>query len=116
MLGAIDVLEDFLHPLGAQTIVPGHGPVGGPETIDDVLAYLRFVRDLARDGDAVGATPLDLARETDLGAFADCTDTERIVGNLHRAFQDLTVRRRIAVYLSTSPPYKTWSPTTAGSR
>jgi len=33
----------------------------------------------------------ELARETDLGAYADWTDTERIVGNLHRAYADLTV-------------------------
>jgi cyclase len=91
VLGAIEVLETFVEPLGAETIVPGHGPVGGPQMIDDVLGYLRFVRDVARDGHAAGATPLDLARGTDLGAYAEWTDTERIVGNLHRAYADLTV-------------------------
>ena len=78
-------------PLGAQTIVPGHGPVGGPAMIDEVLGYLRFVRDVAADGHAAGVTPLELARGTDLGAYAEWTDTERIVGNLHRAYADLTV-------------------------
>ena len=91
VLGAIDVLEDFVEPLGARTIVPGHGPVGGPEMIDDVLGYLRFVRDVARDGHAAGVSPLELARGTDLGRFAEWTDTERIVGNLHRAYADLAV-------------------------
>ena len=91
VLGAIDVLEGFLQPLGAQTIVPGHGPVGGPGMIDDVLGYLRFVRDVARDGHAAGVTPLELARGTDLGAYGEWTDIERIVGNLHRAYADLTV-------------------------
>lgn len=91
VLGAIDVLEGFLHPLGARTIVPGHGPVGGPEMIDQVLGYLRFVRDVARDGHAAGVTPLELARGTDLGAYAEWTDPERIVGNLHRAYADLAV-------------------------
>jgi cyclase len=90
VLGAIDVLENFLRPLGAQTIVPGHGPVGGPQMIDEVLGYLSFVRDLAREGHAAGATPLELARGTDLGVYAEWTDTERIVGNLHRAYADLT--------------------------
>lgn len=59
--------------------------------IDDVLGYLRFVRDLSRGSHAAGAAPLDLARETDLGAYAHWTDTERIVGDLHRAYHDLTV-------------------------
>ena len=91
VLGAIDVLEGFVAPLGARTIVPGHGPVGGPEVIDAVLGYLRFVRDVARDGHAAGVTPLELARGTDLGPYAGWTDTERIVGNLHRAYADLAV-------------------------
>jgi cyclase len=91
VLGAIDVLEGFLRPLGAHTIVPGHGPVGGPGMIDQVLGYLQFVRDVARDGHAAGVTPLELARGTDLGAYAEWTDPERIVGNLHRAYADLTV-------------------------
>jgi cyclase len=91
VLGAIEVLEGFVKPLGARTIVPGHGPVGGPEMIDDVLGYLRFVRDVARDGHAAGVSPLELARGTDLGPYAAWTDSERIVGNLYRAYADLTV-------------------------
>lgn len=86
--GAIDVLENFVKPLGATTIVPGHGPVCGPEVIDDVLDYLRFVEELAAEGIAAGVSPLELARATDLGRFAELTDPERIVGNLHRAYAD----------------------------
>ena len=89
VLGAIDVLENFLRPLGAATIVPGHGPVGGPELIEPVLGYLRFVAGLAAEGRAAGVAPLDLARGTDLGQYAGWTDPERIVGNLHRAYADL---------------------------
>jgi cyclase len=91
VLGAIDVLETFVRPLGAQTIVPGHGPVAGPEIIDEVLGYLRFVRDLATQGRDAGVAPLELARGTDLGRYAEWSDRERIVGNLHRAYADLAV-------------------------
>ena len=87
--GAIDVLETVVKPLGAQTIVPGHGGVSGPELIDDVLGYLRFVADTARAGKAAGLSPLDAARDTDLGAYAELLDAERIVGNLHRAYAEL---------------------------
>jgi cyclase len=89
VLGAIDVLENFLRPLGAQTIVPGHGPVGGPELIEPVLGYLRFIARLATDGRAAGVSPLELAQGTDLGQYAAWTDPERIVGNLYRAYADL---------------------------
>jgi cyclase len=87
--GWIEVLETVLRPLGARTLVPGHGPVCGSEAIDDVLAYLRFVQDLAREAQAAGLTPLQAAREADLGNFKDLLDAERIVGNLHRAYREL---------------------------
>jgi cyclase len=87
--GAIEVLEQVVAPLGAQTIVPGHGPVGGPELIGEVLGYLRFVQDTARRGRDAGLSPLDAARQTDLGRYADLLDPERIVGNLHRAYAEL---------------------------
>jgi cyclase len=87
--GAVRVLEEVVRPLGARTIVPGHGPVCGPEVIDEVLAYLRFVLDVAGRAREAGLSPLDAARETDLGRFAAWTDRERIVGNLHRAMAEL---------------------------
>ncbi len=92
--GWIEVLETVLRPLGAQTLVPGHGPVCGPEVIDDMLAYLRFVQQAARQGRAAGLTPLEAARATDLGEFKDLLDAERIVGNLHRAYLELDGAQR----------------------
>ena len=92
--GWIEVLETVLRPLGARTIVPGHGPVCGPEVIDDVLAYLRFVQDLARAAKAAGLTPLEAARQADLGGFKDLLDAERVVGNLHRAYLELNQGER----------------------
>jgi cyclase len=87
--GALDVLENVVKPLGAQTVVAGHGPVGGPELIDEVAGYLRFVQDTAAKGRAAGLSPLDAAREADLGDYAGLIDAERIVGNLHRAYAEL---------------------------
>ncbi len=87
--GAIRVCEEVLAPLGAETIVPGHGGVAGPALIDEVLGYLRFVGDVARRGRAAGRTPLETAREIDLGVYAGWLDPERIVGNLHRAYAEL---------------------------
>jgi cyclase len=87
--GAIEVLEQVVRPLGAATIVPGHGPVCGPQVIEDVLGYLRFVQDLAREAKSAGLSPLDAARQASLGGYADWTDAERIVGNLHRAYAEL---------------------------
>lgn len=82
---AVEALKQF----GAEVIVPGHGPVGGPEIIDDVLDYLRFVQDTARQAHAAGLAPLEAAREIDLGQFAALSDSERLVGNLHRAYAEI---------------------------
>ncbi|WP_031464980.1 MBL fold metallo-hydrolase [Sciscionella sediminilitoris] len=88
--GAIGVLEQVLRPFGAETIVPGHGPVFHDDApIADTLDYLRFVLDLAERGHAEGIPPLQAARDTGLGRFADWPDAERIVGNLHRAYAEL---------------------------
>jgi cyclase len=85
--GSLRALEQ-LRALGATTIVPGHGPVGGPEILDANEAYLRWVRQLAAEGTATGTTPLALARATDLGPHAELLDPERLLPNLHRAYAE----------------------------
>ena len=100
--GAIEVLTGLIKPLGAATIVPGHGDVCGPEAIDDALGYLRFVLDVARQGKAAGLSPLEAAMETDLGQYAGLHDRERIVGNLHRAYADLDVALERGAKLDTA--------------
>ena len=87
--GTIEALRDVVQPLQATTIVPGHGPLCGPEAIPRTIAYLEFVLDLARRATAAGATPLQAALDADLGPFAEWLDPERIVGNLHRACAEL---------------------------
>jgi len=79
---------DRLRALDAVTIVPGHGPVATPDLIESVDRYLEFVQNTAAAGVAAGITPLELARSTDLGEFGELTDSERIVGNLHRAYAE----------------------------
>jgi cyclase len=91
--GAIEVLTDVLAPIPARTIVPGHGEPCGRDLIDTTLSYLRFVLELARRGIGAGLSPLEVARGTDLGGYAEWLDCERIVGNLHRAYRDLEPHR-----------------------
>lgn len=86
--GALEAVRG-LKDLDAETIVPGHGPVTDAGVIDDVLAYLQFVSDLASSAVASDTAPLDAAVSCDLGRFAELTDAERLVGNLYRAMAEL---------------------------
>lgn len=86
--GSIDAVAE-LQALGAERIIPGHGPVCGPAALDGVEAYLRFVQSVAVDGVAAGWTPLEAAQRADLGPFALWGETERLAPNLHRAYSEL---------------------------
>ncbi|WP_418956165.1 MBL fold metallo-hydrolase [Streptomyces tritici] len=80
---------DLLRSLDAETVVPGHGPVTDPSAYDATERYLRWVAELAREGHAKGAGPLETARTADLGEFAAWRESERLVANLHRAYAEL---------------------------
>ncbi len=54
-----------------------------------MVAYLRFVQELARRSFDANVAPLEAAKETNLEQFADWHDTERLAGNLHRAFSEI---------------------------
>ncbi|MEV7009988.1 MBL fold metallo-hydrolase [Streptosporangium sp. NPDC051022] len=80
---------DWLRTLGATTVVAGHGRVAGPEVLDETEAYLRWIQDVAAEGVRAGVSPLEAARETDLGGFGELRDSERLLANLHRAYAEL---------------------------
>jgi len=86
--GSLAALER-LRAFGAETIVPGHGDVCDPDVLDHLAGYFRFIETTAAAGKAAGLTPLEVARATDLGAYAGLLDSERFVGNLHRAYAEL---------------------------
>ncbi|MFD3699330.1 MBL fold metallo-hydrolase [Streptomyces sp. NPDC058646] len=88
LAGSLRALE-LLRSLGAETVVPGHGPLTDPSAYESTERYLRYVDALAREGRAKGQTPLEVARQADLGEFAAWREGERLVANLHRAYAEL---------------------------
>ncbi|MFD9815380.1 MBL fold metallo-hydrolase [Streptomyces sp. NPDC059080] len=88
LAGSLRALE-LLRSLDATTVVPGHGPVTGPEVYDTVERYLRYVDELARRSHVAGLSPLEAATGADLGRFAELAESERLVANLHRAYAEL---------------------------
>ncbi|MEV6579172.1 MBL fold metallo-hydrolase [Streptomyces sp. NPDC051582] len=88
LAGSLRALE-LLRSLDAQTVVPGHGPLTDPSAYEATERYLRYVAELAREGRAKGLSPLEAARQADLGEFAVWRESERLVANLHRAYAEL---------------------------
>jgi len=86
--GWLTALEQMA-ALRPETVVPGHGEPGGPELLEPVADYLRFLIDAAEDAHARGLTPLEAARALDLGRFSGLLESERIAGNLRRVFAEL---------------------------
>jgi cyclase len=85
--GSIEALR-LVKDLQPDVIVPGHGAPGGLETADRCLAYLEWIQRNAEQAVAAGLSPLEAARELDLGEFGELLDPERLAGNLHRAFAE----------------------------
>jgi cyclase len=85
--GSLEAL-DMVAELDPAVIVPGHGPPCDLDAVARCGAYLRAVQRHAEEAVAAGVTPLEAARQFDLTGFADLSDAERIVGNLHRAMAE----------------------------
>ncbi|WP_216906052.1 MBL fold metallo-hydrolase [Nocardia noduli] len=86
--GTIRALEAAA-ALGPVTIVPGHGPVSGPDVIEENIRYLRWVQRSAADGAAAGLSALEIARASATTEFGSLGEAERLVSNLHRALLEL---------------------------
>ncbi|HWE91123.1 MAG TPA: MBL fold metallo-hydrolase [Pseudonocardiaceae bacterium] len=80
---------DVVRELRPETVVPGHGPVGGPEIFDAVSRYFDVVETAAQRGHTRGQTPLEAARAVDLGEYAAWSDSERLVANIARTYSEL---------------------------
>jgi len=74
--------------LGADVVVPGHGPLTDARGALDVRDYLVHVRDRARACYDAGLPPEKAAREVELGRFASLGDSERIAVNVHTLYRE----------------------------
>jgi cyclase len=80
---------DRILALDAPTVVPGHGPVCGPEAVAAEREYFGFVEREVRPRAEAGMSPLDAARDIDLGRYASLGERERFVVNVAAVYRDL---------------------------
>jgi cyclase len=81
---------DRIESLGADVVVPGHGPVTGPAGARAVRDYLVYVRDEARARYDAGVSADDAISDIALGDFASWGDAERIAVNVHTLYREFS--------------------------
>jgi glyoxylase-like metal-dependent hydrolase (beta-lactamase superfamily II) len=74
--------------LGAEVVVPGHGPLTDAKGALAVRDYLVHVRDRARECFDAGLSPADAARAVPLAEFARWGEAERIAVNVHTLYRE----------------------------
>jgi cyclase len=87
----IAALERILG-LAPAVIVPGHGPLCGPEGAEELIDYFRYVHGEAQRCFARGLSLEEAAGAIELGPFGRWSQPERLVFNLARAYRELEGR------------------------
>lgn len=88
VVGYTKALDELLN-LDAEIYVPGHGGVAGKEEVAAAKEYLEFVYEEAKKRFDKGMDWYEAALDIDLGEYRDWRESERIVGNIARAYAEL---------------------------
>jgi cyclase len=81
---------DRILAMDVAVIVPGHGPVAGPDAVRELKAYFEYLYEEARDRHAEGMTALQAARSISLGRWVDWRQRERLVVNVANIYRELS--------------------------
>jgi len=77
---------DRVLALDVETIVPGHGPVGGKSELELMRGYLQRVYTATRECFDAGLPEEEAAASIDVGPYRDWVDAERLGPNVKRAY------------------------------
>jgi glyoxylase-like metal-dependent hydrolase (beta-lactamase superfamily II) len=86
--GWINVI-DRVKDMDVEMIVPGHGPVGGKQELEDEREYFEFVMEQTKRCFDAGMTPEQAIEAIDLGPYKDWLDSERIIANVGVVYREL---------------------------
>lgn len=81
-------VADRILKMDVETIVPGHGPIGGKKELREMRAYLALIRREAKMRFDAGMTAEQAARDVKLGIYARWREPERILPNIMRLYQE----------------------------
>jgi cyclase len=72
-----------------EVIVPGHGPLAGPDAVRELKAYFEYLYEQARACHAAGRTALEAARSISIDRWADWGEPERLVVTVANIYGEL---------------------------
>ncbi len=81
-------VADRILKMDVETIVPGHGPIGGKKELREMRAYLALIRREAKKRFDAGMTAEQAARDLKLGIYVRWREPERILTNVMRLYQE----------------------------
>jgi glyoxylase-like metal-dependent hydrolase (beta-lactamase superfamily II) len=79
---------DRVLALQPAVVVPGHGPLASPAALVDLKEYFELLTRESKTRFEAGMSPLDAARDIDLGPYAEWGEGERVVANVHALYRD----------------------------
>ncbi|MGZ3397797.1 MAG: MBL fold metallo-hydrolase [Caulobacteraceae bacterium] len=85
----IKVCDRLIADPNIQTIVPGHGPVGGKPQLVEMKGYLEMIQTEGSKAFKKGVSAGRAAAEMDLGKYATWTDPDRVAPNMARLYSEL---------------------------
>ena len=80
---------DRIVGLAPTVIVPGHGPLAAPSAVTELKGYFEHLVREARPRFEAGMSPLEAARDMELGPYAGWSEPERVVANVRAVYRDL---------------------------
>ena len=81
---------DRILAMDVEVIVPGHGPLAGPDAVRELKAYFEYLYSEARARRAAGMTAQQAARSISLERWADWGESERLVVNIDNIYRELS--------------------------
>ena len=93
----IKVCDDLLADPNVDIIVPGHGPVGGKNELQDMRDYLALLYRAGKRQFEAGVSAGRAAAELDLGKYATWTDADRLPANMARLYSEFNEEIGVAM-------------------
>jgi cyclase len=81
---------DRILAMDVEVIVPGHGPLAGPDAVRELKAYFEYLYAEAGARHAAGMSASEAARSLSLDRWADWSESERLVVNIANIYHELS--------------------------